>query len=121
MVTKFERSGILFKPQVYHSFVIKSKSTNELEEYFVQDLPQHNFEEAAKFMIDNFAEHETFQHAIKLSKPAMLQLYRFVFQQKVSIACYNKNSGKLVAVNALTVKSKGDNTSFEVKIKLSVF
>lgn len=115
MVTKFERSGILFNPQVYHSFKLTNKDTNEVEEYLVQDLPQEQVEEAAEFMIEHYVRHETFQKAARVPKAALMQFYRFILQQKVSLACFNKNSGDLVGLNALTVKSKGVDTNFKVK------
>lgn len=114
MVTKFERSGIVFIPQVYHSFTIKNKDTDEVEEYFVQDLPQEKVEEASEFMIENYVKHETFLKATKVPNAALMEFYRFVFQQKVSLACFKKDTGELVGLNALSVKSKGVDTNFRV-------
>jgi hypothetical protein len=119
MVTKFERSGILFKPQVYHSFTIKNKETNEVE-YFVQDLPQQKVEEASEFMFKHSAKYETFKRAMDAPKEALIKFYRFILSQKVSLACFKKDSGELVGLDILSVMSKGVETNFKVNNQFNV-
>lgn len=115
MVTKFERWGLLFKPQVFNTFTVSNQ--NETEEFIIQDLPQDRIEEASNFMLEYYVKDETFQMATKVPKKALMDFYRFVFEQKVSLACFKKNSGELVGLNALTVKSKDVDTNFEVNLK----
>jgi hypothetical protein len=114
MVTKFERSGILFKPQVFDSFIVSNNGTDE--EIVIQDLPQERVEEAAKFMLEYYVKEETFQKATKVSPEALMDFYRFVLRKKVSLACFKKNSGELIGLNALSVKSKGVDTNFKVTL-----
>ena len=119
MVTKFERWGLLFKPQVFQTFNVSNK--DETEEFIVQDLPQDRIEEASNFMLEYYIKDETFQMATKVSKKALMDFYRFVLEQKVSLACFKKNSGELVGLNALSVKSKDVDTNFEVNLQFLVY
>lgn len=112
MVTKFER--IFFEPQVYATFAIKNPQSHDDEEFVIQDVPEDLFEEACEFMIKYYVREETFLNAIKVPESAMLEFYRFVFNQKTAIACFKKGSREFVGINALSVKTKGVDTSFKV-------
>jgi hypothetical protein len=116
MVSKFER--IFFKPLVYHSFTLKNKESDCDEEFVVQDLPTELHEQAADFMIQYYMKDETFQKAFQVSQESLKEFYRFVFDQKVSIVCLKKGSTEIVGMNALSVKTKGVDTSFQVSFRL---
>lgn len=114
MVTRFERPAIYFAPQIYSSFSLKNKTTNEDEEFYIKDMPEEKFEEAARFMVKYYTKDETFLNARKASEAALMNFYRFVFRQKVALACFKKSNDELVGINALSVKSKGIDTDFKV-------
>lgn len=112
MVSKFERN--FFVPQVYETFTSLNRETCEDEKFVIQDLPENLIEEASEFMIEYYARDETFQNAIKVSVGELKNFYRFVFQQKTAIACFTVKTRELVGINALSVKTKGIDSSFEV-------
>lgn len=114
MVTRFERPFVLFAPQVYSSFKLRNPETNEDEEFFIQDMPEDRFEEGARFMVKYYTKHETFLNAHKAPEEAFMDFYRFVFKQKIALACFKMDNNELVAINMLSVKSKGRDTSFKV-------
>jgi hypothetical protein len=99
---------------MFDSFVVSNNGSDE--EFVVQDLPQDRVEEAAKFMLEYYVKDETFQKATKVSEETLTDFYRFVLRQKVSLACFKKNTGELIALNALSVKSKGVDTNFKVTL-----
>lgn len=115
MVTKFERPVISFAPQVYSTFSSKNVETNEDEEFYIQDLPGERFEEAAKFMVQHYTKEEPFQVAYNVPEDTLMDFYRTVFKQKVTLVCFKKGTDELVALNALSVKTKGKATIFKVK------
>lgn len=112
MVTKFERT--FFRPQIYKSF------TAENEEFIIQDLPTGRIEEAAEFMIKFYATDETFMKAAKVSESLLKEFYRFVFNENCALGCFKKESNEMVGINALSVKTKGIDTSFKVKQSVTV-
>jgi hypothetical protein len=114
MVSKFER--IFFTPLVYQTFTIKDEENDRDEEFVIQDLPQDLYEQAATFMIEYYMKDETFQKAAQVSEDALKEFYRFVFEQKVSIVCFKKGTKEILGLNALSVKTKGVDTSFQVRI-----
>lgn len=118
MVTRFERPTIGFCPQVYSTFTLRNEQSQEDEEYSIEDLPQDRIEEAAEFMIKYYTKDETFQRAIKVSEATLMAFYRFVLRQKVALACFKKQNRELVALNALSVKTKGIDTSFKVNFQV---
>lgn len=112
MVSKFER--IFFTPLVYQTFTVRNKESGQDEEFVIQDLPDDLHEKAAEFMIQYYMRDETFQKAIQVSEDALREFYRFVFNQKVTIVCFKKGSREILGMNALSVKTKGIDTSFQV-------
>ena len=117
MVTRYERPGIHFQPKVYTTFSLKNGESEE--DFYIQDLPQDQLDEAAEFMIAYYQKDETFQKAIKVSEVTLKDFYVFIFKQKVALACYKKGTNELVGVNALSVKSKGVDTNFKVLCSFS--
>lgn len=114
MVTKFER--LFFRPTVYKNFTFNNEETGS-QEYVIKDIPIERLEEATQFMIKYYFYEETFFRSIKVPEAAMADYYRFVFKQKTSIGCFNKASDEMVGINALTVRTKGFDTSFKVEFR----
>lgn len=113
MVTKFER--LFFRPTVYKTFTFNDDE-GERQEYVIKDIPIERFEEATQFMIKYFFYEETFFRSIKVPEAAMADYYRYVFKQKTSIGCFNQATDEMVGINALTVRTKGFDTSFKVTL-----
>lgn len=109
MVTKFERT--FFRPQIYKTF------TNDDEEFIIQDLPTDRIQEAAEFMIEFYATGETFMKAIKVSESLMVEFFLFVFKENCALGCFKKESNEMVGISALSVKTKGIDTSFKVNLE----
>lgn len=107
MVTKFERG--FFRPQVYKNFTAAD------EEFVIKDLSTDRIEEAADFMIKFYASDETFMKVIKVSENLLKQFYRFVFKENCAIGCFKKTTDEMIGINALSVKTKSIDTSFNVR------
>jgi hypothetical protein len=116
MVFRYERPSIGFEPQIYTTFIVKNKETNEEEEFIIQDLPKDRVEDGARFMIEFYTKDEIFQRSFKVSEVILMNFYRFILTQKVSLVCFKKGSNKILGLNALTVKSKDVDTNFKVTI-----
>lgn len=108
MVTKFERW--FFRPQVYGKFSVKN------EEFSIEDLPANQFEDAVDFMIKYYAADETFMKAFQVPEQSLREFYRFVFKQRTTIVCFKKGCSDIVGINALSVRTKGIDTSFKVNL-----
>lgn len=107
MVTKFER--LFFRSQVYSNFTAKN------EEFRIEDLPEDKFDEAVDFMIKYYVAEETFMKAFSVNERSLRDFYLFVFKQRTAIVCFAKGSSDIIGINALSVRTKGIDTSFKVK------
>lgn len=104
---EFERPKGLEGPMVYSTFQIKSKNSNEFEEFLIQDLTEEHFDEAVQIIVDNHAKDAVFHKAAKtLSSDSGIrrvkQMYLDVFKEKISLICLNIDTMEIVGVNALT-------------------
>lgn len=104
---EFERPKGLQGPMVYSTFQVKSKISDEVEEFLVQDLTENYFDEAVKILVDNHARGAVFHTAAKtLSSECGIrranQMYLNVFKEKISLICLKIDTMEVVGVNALT-------------------
>lgn len=111
MLTKFKRPEGLY-PQIYHSFMAKDKSSDDLVEYYIQDLTENKFNLAIEFMVKNQVRDETFHKAFNLyeNKNAVIaakSFYREILKEKMSLVCFKMGSDEIVSVNMMYVQSKG--------------
>lgn len=100
----------------------KALDSDELIEYFVEDLTEKHVEKAVDLILNFLAPEETFQRSIKLAekenaKEILTEIYSGVFKERVSLACFVSGSFEMVGLNALKVESKGIETEFKVKYK----
>ena len=121
MVTKYERKTDKLYPIIHHKFTARNLD-DQLVEFNVQDLTQDHAAEAIDFIFKFNTPDETFQKAIKLAEKDyapifMSQYYSQVFAERISLACFESGTNKLVGLNAMTIKSKGiKDEILEVKI-----
>lgn len=104
---EFERPKGLQGPMVYSTFQTKSKISDEVEEFLIQDLTENYFDEAVKIIVDNHARGAVFHTAAKtLSSECGIrranQMYLNVFKEKISLICLKIDTMEVVGVNALT-------------------
>lgn len=117
MVTKYKRPEDSLYPQLYHSFKAKARDSDELVEYFVEDLTEQHFGKAIELILKYFTLEEPFQQAIKFAEkqPELFKIYfTGIFKERVSLACFVSGSYEMVALNALKVETKGIDRPFEV-------
>lgn len=112
MVEKYERVKNSFYPQVYRSFKARGLETDELIEYYIQDLTEDHVNKALELIFEYFLPEDTFQLAVKRPKnDSAIQIMREFFtktlKENVSLACFVTKTNEMVGLNTLTVKSRG--------------
>jgi hypothetical protein len=106
---RWQRPGNLDFPICYHKF----HSKNELVEFRVEDIPPTRYDEACKFMIQHFVPYEPKLVSRNAQNDSLLhedyyKIYMWAIRQKVSVACFEKDSDEFVGVNILEVLGKND-------------
>ncbi|KAJ6642167.1 hypothetical protein Bhyg_07114 [Pseudolycoriella hygida] len=106
---EFERPNGMQGPMVYSTFQIKSKHSDEVEEFLIQDLTENYFDEAVNIIVENHAKCAVFHQAAKtlLSESGIRrvnEMYLNVFKEKISLVCLKMDTMEIVAVNALTYR-----------------
>lgn len=106
------REGTLY-PQIYSSFQLKVKDSDELEEFFVQDLTENFFDVAVDFIVENHARGAVFHRAANtLCDEKGIQrvsnMYRNVFKEKISLICIKMGTNEIAGLNALTIRTRSD-------------
>lgn len=110
----FKRPENLEFPQVYYTFKANDKNSDDVIEYWVQDLPEEFYDQTVDFMVKYFIPDETFCSSRDIpNKPTAIEVLRQFWndtvKQKLSIACFrNDGSDEMVGANVLTVSSKND-------------
>lgn len=108
---KFVRPENLIFPTTYREF--SSVKDGEENKFQIQEVPEESFDEAIDLLDKYFFAEETVHVSKKIAESEekrgnSKQLYREVLSDKLSIGCFNENSGELVAVNVMAVSSKDD-------------
>lgn len=103
-------------PQVYQKFLANG------EEFHVGDLTEEHTEQALD-LIDKFLiPEENFCKAIQIhtkknAVKCMMEAYRELFAKKMSLACVKADTGELVGLNILVVKTRGEEDRSEVGLE----
>lgn len=110
---EFKRGEEALYPQVYSSFKVKSKDSDEFEDFFIQDLTENFFDVAVDFTVDNHARGAVFHRAANTlvdqnGIQRVSNMYRNVFEEKISLICISKATNEIAGVNALTIKTRED-------------
>ena len=110
-------------PIIYESFEVKSKKSDENEEFYIQDLTENFFDEAVQIIVDNHAKGAVFHRAANTlidekGFERVREMYRNVFKEKISLICMKKGSNEIVGINALTFKTKSTLLNKVVKLQL---
>lgn len=111
-------------PQINHAFRAKSKASNEIIDFKLQNLREDMFEAALNLLRLNFVTDETICVAKNLSQnhavlDEVCYFWRTQMEKNFSIACVlNDGSDELVGVSVLSVM--GRNEKFDVKVNNSV-
>jgi hypothetical protein len=113
----FKRPKNLKFPKIYYKFQAKDRDSNEIVDYYVQDLTEEYYERAIELMVTDFLPDETMGIALNVqeilkTKPESVEEFRTIWRmfanEKLSLACFKSGSDELVAVNFLLVTSKDD-------------
>lgn len=113
---KFKRPESLPFPTTYWKF---SSPKNAEIKFRIQEIPEELFDKVIDILKKNFFGEETIHVSKKIAEsPEQLEFskgfYRKILDNKLSIGCFDENSGELVAVNVMAVESKNDE-KFEVR------
>ena len=112
MVENFKRVEGSLYPVLHYTFKAKSLDSDEVVEYYVEDLTEKHYDEAVDFILKYLTPEETFQQAVRLSEKdyavnILKHFFRSVFEEKVSLACFVNGPRELVGLNAMRVLTKG--------------
>lgn len=126
----FERNKNMFtwkrsepeKPQIWHSFKSKNSATNEIEEFFVQDLPREKYAEAVDHMLEHFLSDEPICRSKNVKSDALAlkeicSLWRKVLEQNVVLACFKQNCSEIIGLNMVCVITKDDFKDFKLDVR----
>ena len=111
----FKRPENLEFTIIYYTFKVKSKESDEVIEYRVQDLPDDRFEEAQELMRTNFLPDESMCSSKgvpddPIATKVFLDFWLDVMKKHLSIACFRNDEvdGELISVNCFNVHGKDD-------------
>lgn len=110
----FVRPESLEFPIIYYTFKAKSRESDEVIEYRVQDLPDEYFEEALELMRTHFLPDESLCSAKGVpadpqATKVFLDFWAYVMKKHLSIACFrNDGDDELISVNCFDVHGKDD-------------
>ena len=113
MAGKIVRSQNSDFTQIYRTFFAKDLHSENLVEFTIEDLTDDYADKAADLLVNCLAFDEVFNKSLKISEnpqalKVLKEFYMYVVREKFSLACFKTESRELVGVNALVVKSKGD-------------
>lgn len=119
---EFKRSDGVPYPQIYSSFKVKVKDSNDLEEFVIQDLTEEFFDDAVDFIVENHAKGAVFHKAANTlvgesGFKKVGESYRSGLKEKVSLICLKKGTREIAGLNVLVVKSKDQMIKIEVSWK----
>lgn len=110
------QNGIAY-PQIYSKFKVKSKNIDEIEkdeeEFYIQDLTEDLFDDAVDFIVEYHARGSIFHRAANTFTSEhgiqrIREMYRKVFEEKISLICLKANTNEIIGINACTIRSKYD-------------
>lgn len=127
MVEKFKRPENQLFPLIHHTFMAKDAESDELVEYYIQDLTEDKTDEALEMYAKCLYLEETIQKAVKISEsPDTVELlngfYGKAIKDRFSLGCFKMGSHELVGINLLRVKARGSKEDHDVNhfnLKLS--
>lgn len=117
---EFKRPEPNLYPQLYATFKVKAKGSDEEEEFYIQDLTEEHFNDAVNVIVENHAKGAVFHKAANtLTGDSGIQrvreMYRNVFKEKISLICLKTGTNEIAGVNALTVKTAANLMGDEVR------
>lgn len=110
---EFKRPQGMFYPQIYTRFTVKVEGSDEIEEFYIQDLTEKFFDSAVEIILENHGKNETFNKAantmaLPLGIQRVRESYRAVFKEKISLVCIKMGTYEIAAINALCIKNRED-------------
>lgn len=108
---QFVRPESLAFPTTYREF-FTSKDGNEIR-FRIKEIPEEFYDETVDLVEKYFFTEETIQVSKKIAESAekreyYRKFYRGALNAKLSIGCFNEDTGELVAINVMAVSSKDD-------------
>ena len=115
--------------EVFISCNIFQNFTAQGNDFFIRVLPEKYVDDALDLLSEFVIPEETFCRAINIHlKPnamkIMMEIYRDLFKQKMTLACFEKSTNKLVGLNVLGLKVLGQKkksvSSFYLSVKFFI-
>lgn len=109
-------------PMEYDSFKVKGSFNEDEEEFIIQDLTADFFDEAVDVIV-KFHAHGGVLHtaantlASEAGRRRVREMYREVFDEKISLVCLKVGTNEIVGINALTMKTNSDINKIDVSRK----
>lgn len=113
MFHTFKRPENFSFPQIYYKFRAKDRDSDEIVNYYVQDLPEDRVEETIDLMVKHFLPDETLCSSIGVPNSpedvdGMRILWRELAKEKFSIVCFREGHDDIVSANFIAIHSKDD-------------
>lgn len=111
--TAFPRRDGVPYPQIYSRFKVKSKDSEDEEEFYIQDLTENYFDQAVDFIVENHARGAVFHNACKTLHnedgiERVRKSYRKAFEERISLICIKVGSEEIAGLNGLYLRSRFD-------------
>ncbi|KAG5684448.1 hypothetical protein PVAND_013682 [Polypedilum vanderplanki] len=105
-------------PQIYSTFRARDKTSDDVVDYLIQELPKEYFGQAVNLLLNEYLPEETL-HACRnlVSNSEAIREVRDDWQKKlsanISIACFKSDGSDLVGVSILGIINKDDDDESE--------
>ena len=102
MEFKWQRPSHIPFPNVWLTFKARDSESDTIVEYRIQDLPVDRFDDALEFMRENFIKNEPMRATAETAVDDIedyLNIWRCVFNQRVTFACFKAGSDDILGLN----------------------
>lgn len=111
--TTFPRRDGVPYPQIYSRFKVKSKESDDEEEFYIQDLTENYFDQAVDIIVELHARGAVFHKACNTllnddGIDRVRKSYRKAFEERISLICIKQETGEIAGLNGLYVQSRFD-------------
>lgn len=114
MSSAWKRPNTLKFPKIWHTFKAKDTESDELVNYYIQDLPKNRYEDAMSHMIECFLKEEPMCVSKNiLGHPDSIEdikdLWKKILKQNIVIVCFKEGCDEIAGLNMIGVVLKDDN------------
>lgn len=95
-----------------------ARKTGKTTEFVIKKIPNHQYDTAMDFMLKHYLPEEAMCQSKKVAESEeAAEIAKFVWtayiNQNYSLACYEEESNRIIAVNLMQLGKKGEKTSLD--------